>query len=110
MAYVCVVDDKEILRDSLTAALTHEDHEVTAFADPVAALAAIKRNRFDLVLADLKMPRMDGLSLIREIRQAGCDMPIIMMTAYATVSTAAFSDRRGRPWGGRPAGSDPSRG
>ncbi|MEK7415428.1 MAG: response regulator, partial [Planctomycetota bacterium] len=52
----------------LSAALTREDHTVTAFEDPTEAVADIKRNRFDLVLTDLKMPRMDGLTFIRELR------------------------------------------
>ena len=52
------------------------------------ALSQIKRGRFDLVLSDLKMPRMDGIKLIGEIRAAGCDTPIIMMTAHASVQTA----------------------
>jgi DNA-binding NtrC family response regulator len=94
MARICVVDDKEIIRDSLAAALTREDHTVTTFADPVEAVRAIKAGGFDLVLADLKMPRMDGLALIREVR-AGGETPIIMMTAYATVSTAVEAMKLG---------------
>ncbi len=88
MARICVLDDKEIIRDSLSATLAREDHEVETFEDPVVAIAEIRRNRFDLVLSDLKMPRMDGLTLIREIRGAGCDTPVIVMTAFATISTA----------------------
>ncbi|UCE60344.1 MAG: sigma-54-dependent Fis family transcriptional regulator [Phycisphaerales bacterium] len=95
MAHICVVDDKEILRESVSAALTREDHTVVTYADPVDALGCIKSEGFDLILADLKMPRMDGLSLIREIRSSGCEMPIIMMTAYATVSTAVQAMKLG---------------
>jgi len=88
MARIAVIDDKDILRDSLAATLAREDHDVTPFADPVEALGALKRNQFDLAMVDLKMPKMDGISLIRDVRGAGSDVPIIMMTAYATVSTA----------------------
>ncbi|RME39400.1 MAG: sigma-54-dependent Fis family transcriptional regulator [Planctomycetota bacterium] len=95
MAEICVVDDQELLRESLSATLAREDHRVTAFADPVEALGEIKRNRFDLVLTDLKMPRMDGLTLIAEMRSAGCDTPVIMMTAYATIPTAVEAMKRG---------------
>jgi len=95
MAYIGVVDDKEILRESLAATLTREDHTVDTFADPIEALDDIKKNKFDLVLADLKMPRMDGLTLIREMRAASCDAPIIMMTAYATVPTAVEAMKLG---------------
>ncbi|MCH8966931.1 MAG: sigma-54-dependent Fis family transcriptional regulator [Planctomycetes bacterium] len=95
MACIAVVDDKEILRESLTATLEREDHRVTPFADPIEALAQIKRNRFDLALVDLKMPRMDGLTLIRDVRSGGCETPIIMMTAYATVLTAVEAMKLG---------------
>ncbi|MBI4717337.1 MAG: sigma-54-dependent Fis family transcriptional regulator [Planctomycetes bacterium] len=95
MAQICVVDDKEILRESVREALEREGHSPTLFTDPTEALAEIKRGGFDLILADLKMPRMDGLTLIREIRAAGCDTPIIMMTAYATVATAVEAMKAG---------------
>lgn len=95
MATICVVDDKEILRESVAATLTREDHQVTTFADPAAALEAIRQSRFELVLTDLKMPGMDGLALVRELRASGCDVPVIMMTAYATVGTAVEAMRIG---------------
>jgi DNA-binding NtrC family response regulator len=95
MALVCVVDDKELLRESLSEALTREDHEVVAFADAVEALSEIKTQRMDVVLCDLKMPRMDGLTLIREVRSAGVDTPVIMMTAFATVATAVEAMKMG---------------
>ncbi|MEK6797742.1 MAG: sigma-54 dependent transcriptional regulator [Planctomycetota bacterium] len=88
MANIAVVDDKEILRGSLETALIREDHEVTTFADAAEAIERIKEQRFDVVMTDLKMPGTDGLTLIRDLRAAGCETPIIVMTAYATVSTA----------------------
>ncbi len=95
MAHIAVVDDKEILRDSLSAALSREEHTVVAFADPVEALAGIKSAAFDAILLDLKMPRMDGLTFIREIRGTGCETPIIVMTAFATVATAVEAMKLG---------------
>jgi DNA-binding NtrC family response regulator len=88
MARIAVIDDKEILRESLDTALTREDHTVTTFDDPVDALEALKRERYDVILTDMKMPRMDGIALIRELGEAGCDTPVVVMTAFATVSTA----------------------
>ncbi len=95
MAQIAVIDDKEIIRESLTVALSREDHTVTPYGDPLEALSEIKGQRFDAVLVDLKMPRMDGLTFIREMRMAGCDTPIIMMTAFATVSTAVEAMKLG---------------
>lgn len=95
MARICVVDDKEILRESVSAALTREDHSVTTFDDPREAVAAIRHERFDLILSDLKMPNLDGLSLIRKVRESDVDTPIIMMTAFATVQTAVEAMKLG---------------
>jgi DNA-binding NtrC family response regulator len=68
---------------------------VTAFGDPVAAVAAIERLPFDLILTDLKMPKMDGLAVIRAIRAAKCESPVIVMTAYGTVATAVEAMKLG---------------
>src|SRR5262245_908908 len=95
MAHIAVVDDKEILRDSLSAALTREDHTVTAFDDPIEALAQVKAQRFDAVLVDLKMPRMDGLTFIREARAGGSEAAVVMMTAFASVATAVEAMKLG---------------
>ncbi|MFQ5461714.1 MAG: sigma-54-dependent transcriptional regulator [Phycisphaerae bacterium] len=95
MARIAVIDDQEMLRDSLSATLSREDHDVCPYEDPLEALSEVKQNRFDLALVDLKMPRMDGLSFIREVRAAGCDKPIVMMTAHATVSTAVEAMKLG---------------
>ncbi len=95
MAHIAVVDDKEISRDSLSTALAHEDHCVAAFADPLEALTATKGGAFDVILLDLRMPRMDGLTFIRELRGSGCDTPIIVMTAFATVATAVEAMKLG---------------
>ncbi len=88
MADICVVDDQEILRDSLAAVLAREDHDVQTFSDPTEALAAARSRRFDLILSDLKMPRLDGIELVRRLRDADVDTPVVMMTAFATVNTA----------------------
>jgi DNA-binding NtrC family response regulator len=95
MAHICVIDDKAPMRDSVTAALERAGHTVVSFADPVQALSAIRRSSFELVLTDLKMPNMDGLSLIRALRESRCDVPIIVMTAFGTVATAVEAMRVG---------------
>jgi DNA-binding NtrC family response regulator len=71
------------------------DHQTEAFEDPTAALPLILEGRFDLVLTDLKVPKMDGLTLIQEVRAAGCDTPLIVMTAFGTVKTAVEAMKLG---------------
>ncbi|NOX58264.1 MAG: sigma-54-dependent Fis family transcriptional regulator [Planctomycetes bacterium] len=95
MANICVVDDKELLRESLAATLEREDHRVTAFGRPDEALPAITQNQYDVVLTDLKMPGMDGVSMLREMRAAGCETPVIVMTAFGSVASAVDAMKLG---------------
>ncbi|MEE9295967.1 MAG: sigma-54 dependent transcriptional regulator [Phycisphaerae bacterium] len=95
MAHICVVDDSGLMRTSVETTLARADHRVTSFAGAREALEAIRRTRFDLVLTDLKMPEMDGMALIRALRQARCDVPVIVMTAYGTVPDAVEAMKLG---------------
>ncbi len=95
MAKVCVLDDKDVMRESLVESLGRQQHDVTAFADPQAALEALRRESFDVVVSDLKMPGMDGIELLRGLREAGVDTPLILMTAYASVATAVEAMKLG---------------
>ncbi len=95
MARICIVDDKDVMRDSLTDILTAGGHEVAAFADPNQALMAATPGRFEVIVSDLKMPGMDGIELLRSFRSRGVDAPFVLMTAYASVSTAVEAMKMG---------------
>ena len=95
MARICVVDDQALLRDSLAETLGREDHEVETFGDPTEALTHIVTDRLDLVLTDLKMPKLNGMALLKEIRAAGCDVPAIVMTAHGSISSAVEAMKLG---------------
>ena len=95
MGRILVVDDKEMMRDSLEATLVGFGHEVSACASAHEALARIEQETFDLVVSDLKMPKMDGLAFLDQLSKMGSDTPVIMMTAYATISTAVEAMRKG---------------
>jgi len=95
MGRVCVVDDKEMLRESIAETLTRDDHMVTTFGDPIEALEAIKTGSFDCVVTDLKMPGMDGVTLLREMRAAECDCSVIVMTAFGTIESAVEAMKLG---------------
>ena len=88
MGRVCVVDDEQMVRESVAEALTRDDHQVTTFAHPLDALEAIKGGSFDCVITDLRMPGMDGVALLREMRKAGSEASVILMTAFGTVDSA----------------------
>ena len=71
MARILVVDDQDMMRDSLAATLVREGHEVIAATDGTAAVSRLNSGRFDLMITDLKMPKMTGIARRRQRAQAG---------------------------------------
>ena len=84
---VLVVDDERYIVDLLSDLLEDEGYQVDRAYDGVAALEQISRHQPDLVVADVMMPRLDGLSLADEINARGLDIPIILMSAAVTPRT-----------------------
>jgi two-component system, NtrC family, response regulator HydG len=95
MARILIVDDQDMMRDSLAATLARDAHEVVAASDGPAAVARLATGRFDLLISDLKMPRMTGLELLAEAKKLRPDMPVVLMTAFATVNTAVEAMKLG---------------
>ncbi len=84
---VLVVDDERYIVDLLSDLLEDEGYRVERAYDGVAALEQVSRNPPDLIVADVMMPRLDGLSLADEINSRGLDIPIILMSAAVTPRT-----------------------
>lgn len=80
-ARILVVDDEPAVRESLTTSLEFEGYRVAGAADGVAALEEAERTPPDLVVLDVLMPRMDGLTACRRLRAKGAMMPVLMLTA-----------------------------
>src|ERR1700689_1462256 len=80
MATIALVDDDKNILASVTMLLEQEGYTVRTFADGVAALAGLSSSPPDLAILDIKMPRMDGLELLRRLRENG-DMPVIFLTS-----------------------------
>ena len=95
MARVCIIDDKDVMRDSLTHILGVQGHEVTAYADPRHAMQDVSPSRFEVIVSDLKMPGADGIELLRNLRGRGVETPFVLMTAYASVPTAVEAMKLG---------------
>jgi two-component system, NtrC family, response regulator HydG len=95
MARILVVDDQEMMRDSLAATLAREGHEVTAAGDGPMAITKLSAGRFDLLISDLKMPKMTGMELLGEAKKLRPEMPVVLMTAFATVQTAVEAMKLG---------------
>ncbi len=84
---ILVVDDEEGARELFYTILSGEGYKVTLANDGEAALNLLKGDPYDLVITDIKMPVMDGLQLLQEIRKTGSKTDVIMVTAYGEVET-----------------------
>ena len=85
---VLVVDDEASIRELLSKTLALEQYEVDTAGDGAAALDRMRASAYDLMIADLKMPGMDGLTLIRQARRLKADLRIIIITGFSTESSA----------------------
>ncbi|CAM8658246.1 OmpR Response regulators consisting of a CheY-like receiver domain and a winged-helix DNA-binding domain [Acidimicrobiia bacterium] len=85
-AHLVVAEDDRAVRESVTRALELEGYVVTAVTEGLAALEAASRPDVDLLLLDLGMPNMDGLTVCRRLRSAGSRLPILVLTARTEVS------------------------
>lgn len=92
---ILVVDNEPKMRRILELSLKSMGHSVFEAGDGVEALAVIEKQPVDLVLTDLRMPRMDGIALLAALRERGQDVPVIVMTAYGTIETAVSAMKLG---------------
>jgi len=92
---ILVAEDDKMARASLSELLREEGYKVHEAGDGDAALKLIDEVKIDLVLADLKMPGMDGIALLKHIREVSPQTLVVLMTAYASVDTVVEALRQG---------------
>ncbi|HXI30060.1 MAG TPA: response regulator [Vicinamibacterales bacterium] len=85
---VLVVDDEASIRDLLAKTLALAEYDVDVAPDGRSALERMRLYPYDLLIADLKMPGMDGLTVIREAKRYKADLPVIIITGFSTESSA----------------------
>jgi len=85
---ILIVDDEQSIRETLQDILEDEGYLITTAANAELAHAALKAGEFDLILLDIWMPDVDGITLLRDIRQQGNSCPVVMISGHGTVETA----------------------
>jgi excisionase family DNA binding protein len=85
---VLVVDDEASIRDLLAKTLALAEYDVDVAPDGRSALERVRMHPYDLLIADLKMPGIDGLAVIREAKRYKSDLPVIIITGFSTESSA----------------------
>ena len=92
---ILVVDDEKVIRDMLADFLGMEGYVVRTAEDGTSALGELSKGHYDLVISDLKMPRMGGIALLDEIGKTAPDALTVIMTGFGTVETAIDAMKRG---------------
>lgn len=92
---ILVVDDEDALRNVLSSELQSEGYSVASAADGDEAIAIVQQNTFDLVLLDIKMPRVDGFEVLRFIKERYPSTKVIMLTGFADLKNAIESKKLG---------------
>ncbi len=95
MAEILLVEDKDSLRQMLRLTLQNAGHSVDEARDGAEARRRLSDSRYNLVLTDLKMPRADGLEVLRAAKSTDSELPVIMLTAYGTVDEAVQAMKEG---------------
>jgi DNA-binding NtrC family response regulator len=92
---ILVVDDEMIVREALSNYLREDGYEAVAVETGEEALKKVEGERWNVLFVDLKMPGMDGLEVLREVKKITSDLPVIIITAYATIDSAVQAMKDG---------------
>ena len=92
---ILVVDDEEALRTVLSSELASEGYQVESASDGDEAISIVQKKQFDLVLLDIKMPKVDGFEVLKFIKKNHPQLRVIMLTAFADLKNAIESKKLG---------------
>lgn len=95
MPSVLVIEDKDSMRDMLSKTLEAEGYEVETATDGESGVERAREKKYDVVLADLKLPKMSGIEVLSSLKEMDQDAAVILMTAYGTIETAVEAMREG---------------
>lgn len=95
MAKILIVDDERSIRNTIKELLEMEGHSATPASDALEALDLIAKSNYDLIISDIKMPKMDGTELLSKIKTTGIETPVIMISGHGDITTAVDCIRGG---------------
>ena len=93
---ILLVDDEEIVLRSCQRILGKNDYEIDVANNGLAALGMVNENEYDVLILDIKMPKMDGIEVLRRVKEARPDIDIIMITGLHDIETAVAEEDRAR--------------
>ncbi|MEO6314713.1 MAG: sigma-54 dependent transcriptional regulator [Chitinophagaceae bacterium] len=95
MSNILIVDDEKAIRKTLGEILSYEGYKMDEAGDGEEALKKFKEKAYDVVLCDIKMPKMDGIEFLEKARESNPDVPIIMISGHGTIETAVEAVKKG---------------
>jgi DNA-binding NtrC family response regulator len=95
MADILIIDDERPIRNTLKEILEYEKFKVDEAEDGQAGLEKIKAGKYDLIMCDIKMPKMDGIEVLEKAVDLGVDTPIVMISGHGTIETAVEALKKG---------------
>lgn len=95
MSKVLIVDDERSIRHTLRDILEFEKYEVDEAADGMECLVKIKQNPYDVIILDIKMPKMDGMDALDKIQEFARETPVVMISGHASIDTAVEAVKKG---------------
>jgi two-component system, NtrC family, nitrogen regulation response regulator NtrX len=95
MSNILIIDDEKAIRKTLTEILSYEGYKIEEAGDGEEGLKKFREKNFDVVLCDIKMPKMDGLEFLDKAREANPDIPVIMISGHGTIETAVEAVKKG---------------
>ncbi|RLD63146.1 MAG: sigma-54-dependent Fis family transcriptional regulator [Bacteroidetes bacterium] len=95
MSKILIIDDEKSIRNSLKEILEYEKHQTVLAIDGEEGINLVKQNKFDLILCDIKMPKMDGIEVLEEIMKINPEIPVIMISGHGNIETAVEAIKKG---------------
>ena len=95
MATILVVDDDRPIRSTLKEILEFEKFKVDDAEDGLAAISKVEKNTYDLILCDIKMPKMDGIEVLQKIQELKPEIPVVMISGHGDIETAVGAIKMG---------------
>jgi two-component system, NtrC family, nitrogen regulation response regulator NtrX len=95
MAKILIIDDEKSIRKTLREILEYEKYQVDEAADGVEGLNLIQKEKYDIILCDIKMPKMDGIEVLEKIMKLSIDTPVVMVSGHGNIETAVEAVKKG---------------
>lgn len=95
MAKILIIDDEKSIRKTLREILEYEKYQVDEAVDGVEGLAMIPKSNYDIILCDIKMPKMDGIEVLDKIIEMAIDAPVVMISGHGNIETAVEAVKKG---------------